>query len=454
MIETQNIEYKESWRDEYLKWICGFANAQGGTIYIGIDDNGNVIGLNDSKKLMEDIPNKIINKLGIVVDVNLYEKDNKEYICISVDSQPYPVSYNGEYHYRSGSTKQQLVGQQLNQFLIKKTGISWDSVPVVCSPDSLRMDSFDIFKELAVKNHRMNEADVNVDNKHLLDSLNLLDGDNLKRAGVLLFYHNPEKWIPGSTIKIGYFESDSEILYQDELRGSLLKQANEVIDLLYTKYFKGIISYDGIVRVENYPYPMEAIREAVLNAISHKNYATLVPIQIKVYSDHLTIANDCMFPEDWTVDNLLGMHKSRPYNPLIAGTLYRAGLIESWGRGIDKIINACKASGNNLPEFMVKPSEMSVAFKTKLKNPAIESKNPAIESLINQLSCKITTRQNIQTLFADVDTSVIFGRSDVQRICRVSYSLAGDIIAILKENEFVEAVKGYGKGKYRFQKLD
>ena len=69
MIETQNIEYKESWRDEYLKWICGFANAQGGTIYIGIDDNGNVIGLNDSKKLMEDIPNKIINKLGIVVDV-------------------------------------------------------------------------------------------------------------------------------------------------------------------------------------------------------------------------------------------------------------------------------------------------------------------------------------------------------------------------------------------------
>ena len=61
MAETQNIEYKELWRDEYLKWICGFANAQGGTIYIGIDDNGNVIGLNDSKKLMEDIPNKIVN---------------------------------------------------------------------------------------------------------------------------------------------------------------------------------------------------------------------------------------------------------------------------------------------------------------------------------------------------------------------------------------------------------
>ena len=137
------------------------------------------------------------------------------------------------------------------------------------------------------------------------------------------------------------------------------------------------------------------------------------------------------------------------------------GLIESWGRGIDKIINACKASGNKLPEFMVKPSEMSVTFEAKLqnlaievKNPAIEDENLAIEALINQLNCKVTTKQNVQTLFADVDTSVIFGRSDVEKICKVSYSLAGDIIAILKENELVEAVKGYGKGKYRFIKPD
>ena len=117
---------------------------------------------------------------------------------------------------------------------------------------------------------------------------------------------------------------------------------------------------------------------------------------------------------------------------------------------------------------MVKPSEMSVTFEAKLQNPAIEAENPAIEmknpaieaenlaieALINQLDCKVTTKQNVQTLFADVDTSVIFGRSDVEKICQVSYSLAGDIIAILKENELVEAVKGYGKGKYRFQKLD
>ena len=77
MAESQIIEYKESWRDEYLKWLCGFANAQGGTIYIGIDDAGSVVGVKDIKKLMEDIPNKIQSGLGIVADVNKHTKDGK-----------------------------------------------------------------------------------------------------------------------------------------------------------------------------------------------------------------------------------------------------------------------------------------------------------------------------------------------------------------------------------------
>lgn len=91
MAESQNIEWKESWRDEYLKWICGFANAQGGKIYIGTNDDGTVIGIQDSKKLMEDIPNKVRDILGIIVDVNLLSEDGKEYIEICVSSNTYPV---------------------------------------------------------------------------------------------------------------------------------------------------------------------------------------------------------------------------------------------------------------------------------------------------------------------------------------------------------------------------
>lgn len=139
MAESQNIEYKESWRDEYLKWICGFANAQGGRIYIGVSDDGKVVGVSDSKKLVEDIPNKIRNILGIIADVNLLHKDGADYIEIIVEPCTYPVDYRGEYHYRSGSTKQQLHETALTEYLLSKTRQHWDAVPV----DN---DSFDIFR--------------------------------------------------------------------------------------------------------------------------------------------------------------------------------------------------------------------------------------------------------------------------------------------------------------------
>ena len=384
MSENQNIEWKESWRDEYLKWICGFANAQGGKIYIGTNDAGVVMGIRDSKKLMEDIPNKVRDILGIMVDVNLLIENSKEYIEICVNPNTYPVNYKGEYHYRSGSTKQQLKGQALNQFLLKKTGITWDSVPVQnVAVKELRNDSFDIFREQAVLSKRMNPKDVDATNEHLLDSLNLLEQGMLKRAAVLLFHHNPEKWMPGAYVKIGYFETDSELRYQDEIHGSLISQADKVVDLIFTKYLKAEISYQGVTRVETYPFPKEAIREAVFNAIAHKFYGALIPIQIRVYTDKIIIANDCIFPDDWTVDDLMGSHRSRPYNPLIANTFFRAGFIEAWGRGIEKIKDSCAEAGNPIPEYMVKKEEIAVMFQG-LGSYTNQATNQATNQVTNQ----------------------------------------------------------------------
>ena len=121
MTEHQNIEYKLSWHDEYLKWICGFANAHGGRIYIGKDDKGKVIGIVNAKKLMEEIPNKVKDIMGILVDVNLHNEDSNDYLEIVVESYLNPVSYKGQYHYRSGSTKQELKGAALNKFLLQRS---------------------------------------------------------------------------------------------------------------------------------------------------------------------------------------------------------------------------------------------------------------------------------------------------------------------------------------------
>ena len=130
MKENQNIEFKESWRDEYLKWICGFANAQGGKMYVGVRDNGEVCGVADAKRLMEDIPNKVKDVLGIIVDVNQLKEGELDYIEIDVASYPYPISYKGHYYSRSGATNQELKGAALDRYMMRTLGKTWDGVPV------------------------------------------------------------------------------------------------------------------------------------------------------------------------------------------------------------------------------------------------------------------------------------------------------------------------------------
>jgi ATP-dependent DNA helicase RecG len=136
----------------------------------------------------------------------------------------------------------------------------------------------------------------------------------------------------------------------------------------FTKYIKAPISYEGINRVETYEYPKDAVREALLNAIAHKDYSSGVPIQISVYTDKIIIWNEGQLPENWTVKNLLEKHASRPYNPDIANALFRSGYIESWGRGTLKIIRECKQAGIPEPVFSYDSSDISVEFRKDIYN--------------------------------------------------------------------------------------
>ena len=362
MAESQNIEYKESWRDEYLKWICGFANAQGGTIYIGIDDAGNVVGVKDVKKLMEDIPNKIQQGLGIVADVNKHTKDGKDYLEIKVDPSSFPISYHGEFHYRSGATKQQLTGIALTEFITKKTGVRWEDVTVDgITVDDLDAESFKIFRREALRSKRMTEAELNISNEELLSKLKLLSNGELKRSAVLLFYGDPSIVQNGSYVKVGKFERGT-VAYHDDLEGSLISTADKVVDLIYLKYLKAKITYEHDRRVETYPFARNAIREAIYNAIAHNCYMYGTPIQIRIEEEQIIISNRCILPEGWTAETLMQPHDSIPYNPDIANVFFRAGYIETWGQGIQKICDECIALGAELPKYEILGTGIRVYF--------------------------------------------------------------------------------------------
>lgn len=363
-MENQNIEYKEGWRDEYIKWICGFANSKGGDMFIGVDDKGNVVGIQNAKKLSEDLPNKIKDILGILVDIDILEEKEKTYIKINVDAYPYPVSYKGNYYIRIGATNQELKGASLDKFLLQKQGLKWDGTPEPYTKlENLSEQSFDIFKNRASETQRVDENIQKYSNDEVLDKLNLyMPNGMLKKAAVLLFHPRPDKIFTGASIKIGFFRTDDDLAYQDEILGSLFEQVDKVMDLLQTKYLSAKIEYQGLQRKETLPIPIEALREAVLNAIIHKDYSSGIPIQISVYDNKLMIWNEGELPQDWTVAKLKIKHPSRPYNPDIANAFFRAGLIESWGRGTIKIINEMRKAQLPTPNFKYDDSGFYIIF--------------------------------------------------------------------------------------------
>jgi ATP-dependent DNA helicase RecG len=350
MPEQQNVEYKQSWRDEYIKWICGFANAQGGKIYIGIDDKGEVIGLDDYKKLMDDIPNKIVSHLGLVVDVNLHKKAEKYYIEIDVPVSTVPISYHGVHHYRSGSTKQELKGTALHDFLLKKIGLTWDDTVVKdATIQDIDEGAVDSFLKASIKSGRIYE---NADKDDLLTLLQNMDlvtpQDKPRAAAILLFGKKPQRHFIHSYFKIGKFgASDADLKFQDTVEGNIFEMVDRVIRLLKERYLISPITYAGIQRIETLEYPEPALREAVLNAIVHKDY-TNTTIQLSVYDDKLMLWNPGQLPVDVPLEKLTQKHPSRPRNKHIAEAFFRAGYIESWGRGIEKIMTAFKETG--LPE--------------------------------------------------------------------------------------------------------
>lgn len=366
MSEHQNIEYKQSWRDEYLKWICGFANANGGTIFIGKDDSGSVVGVDEAKRLLEEIPNKVRDVLGIMVDVNLHETKQGDYLEIVVEPYPNAISYKGQYHYRSGSTKQELKGNSLNEFLLKKSGKTWDDViEPRATFDDIDENTFSAFLKMSEEKGRMPET-AGLTIEQAFDKLLLTENGQLKRAAIILFGKNPERFYPNTFVKVGYFR-ENDILFHDVVEGNLFTLLREVSNLLNFKYFTKKIHFEGLYRVETGEYPAPAIREMLLNALIHRNYMGSM-IQIRVYDDSINIWNDGSLPAGISSDSLKRPHRSIPRNPIIAGVCFKGGLIDSWGSGTIRIIETCKQAGLPEPELIEEFGGFLVTlFKNNLK---------------------------------------------------------------------------------------
>ncbi len=236
-VESQNIEFKSNWRDEYLKAICSFANTDGGKLTIGVDDRGNPVGVRNAGKLMEDIPNKVRNKLGIIPSVEIESIKSKEVINVLINPSSVPISYHGKFYIRSGSTVQELKGKGLTRFLISKSDRDWDEyIEERAAINDISSEAIERFKEIAVK--RLPFVKEEKDIVKFLEKLNLLENGKLKRAAILLFGKNPKKFFTGAFIKVGKFLTDTDIVSSNERQIKSLMYVKEKGKITNKEYRK------------------------------------------------------------------------------------------------------------------------------------------------------------------------------------------------------------------------
>lgn len=411
MPEQQNIEYKQNWHDDYLKWVCGFANAHGGTIYIGKDDDGKTVGVEDYKKLMDDLPNKIRDVLGIMAEVNLHEESGLYFIEIITPPYSVPISLRGNYYYRSGSTKQELKGNALMEFLLRKSGKTWDDVvePRATLAD-IDEETVKQFKADAAKAGRLPTDDSTLSLADFLNKLRLTENEQLKRAAIVIFGKDPGRFYPNQFVKIGRFGAeDDDLKFQEVVEGNLLHLLRETVFELNRKFFVKPISFEGLQRIEKDEYPVAAVREILLNALVHRDYMSSF-IQVRIYDDKFWVWNSGKLPEDISIESLRVVHSSHPRNPLIADVCFKGGYIDSWGRGTLKIINACREA--ELPEPSITEQFGGMLVEIFKNRYAAE----------NLKKLGLNERQLMAVAYVKENGSIT--NSKYQTVCRVSKSTA------------------------------
>lgn len=430
-MENQNIEYKESWRDEYLKWICGFANAQGGKLYIGIDDTGAVCGVENAHRLSEDIPNKIVALLGIVADVNILNQEGKNYIEIDVTPSNVPISYKGKYYYRSGSTMQELNGVALQQFILKKMGRSWDDmVHERATVDDLDRDAIDFFLRKGIQAGRIDPSEANAPTATVLQNLNLVDDEgHLKNAALLLFCKKPGRYFTGTEFKIGRFHTNiADLSSQEMIEGSIIQMADRVVRMLKDKFLTMPIHYEGLQRIEKLEVPEDALREILYNAICHKDY--LGPqIQMRVWDHYVEIWNDGELPEKITPENIEDVHASYPRNKNLAFAFYKAGFIESWGRGWKKICDGFVAAG--LPKPTIESIQGGVLVTFQRNNVNLKMTDGTLINSQNDSQTGVETKEGKHS------ENIV--ESIVESIVEKLPTMRGRILKIVWKNPYASA---------------
>ena len=360
--EGYNLEFKENYSKNIGREICAFANATGGKIIIGISDKGEKTGFKISNRIRSEIQD-IARKSDPSIKIDIGNIDSNILIVSVFEGEEKPCSYGGKFFIREGANTQQLTREEIRTFFQKEGRILFDEI---------LNKNFDINKDFDNPKYNKFLARAGIskvaNKKIVLENLGLLKDEYMKNAGILLFAKNVTKFFINATITCCIFKGKSkvEILDRKEFDSDIYSNYENVILYLQKNLKTRYVIKNAGPRQEVLEIPEEVLREAILNAILHRDYFEKgACIMVEIYLDRIEISNPGglaagLKPEDFG-------KKSLSRNPLLFGLVHRMGLVEKVGSGIERMRATMRNASLDEPNF-----EFRTFFTVMLKRPVWE----------------------------------------------------------------------------------
>ncbi|NOR77772.1 MAG: hypothetical protein GQ523_04970 [Methanophagales archaeon] len=447
--ESQNLEFKESLKlkEEIGETVSAFSNSDGGVVLVGIFDSGEPIGVDIGGNTLEELANHIKRNTDpqIFPTVKIQEVSGKKVVMIEVrESQEKPVFFKNHAYKRVGKTNQMISSSEVRK-LAKESGerIYWDEQ--ICKEASLE----DIEEEKGrwfvkeAKKQRGLDIPEDLPLEEVLMRLKLTRNKKLTNAAILLFGKNPQKFFTRPEVKCIRFKGTDvagKMLDFKVIQTNLFDQLTESEKFIYNNISMAAWIEDWkLQRQEKWEYPPKAIREALANALCHREYETTSSVQVRIFDDRIEFWNPGKLPEGWTVETLKQVHESIPRNPAIAKQFFWVKYIEEVGTGTNKIIEWCTDWGLPEPEFEFTGTSLVVTFR----------KSKLTDEYLEQLD--LNERQQIAITYLKEHGKI--ERKTYCNICSVGKTVAHEELADMVNKELIEMV-GKGRGVYYILRMN
>lgn len=374
--ETQEFKQTTGQRTEAAKTVCAMLNHKGGRVFFGVDKNGKIVGQSVTDKTIEDVVHEIHAIIPPVypnIERISLGRDENEVIVVTVKKgTKVPYSIHGKAYKRVGTTKKEMSDDECEEMILERRhgSSNWENqIADGWSINNLESDEIVATLEEAIRRGRTDEPRTrNVED--ILRGFKLMKGDKILRAAVVLFGKSsvllPD--FPQCQIKLAKFRGTDKSeffdnrMYEGNAFELLRKGETFIRDNIpiESRFISGKIEREDIPL-----YPPLATREALANALCHRDYSIAGgAVTVGLYSDKLEITSPGKLHFGITIDDLYRTHESKLWNPLIASVFYRRGIIETWGRGTNKMAELAAEAGLSRPEFEERTGSLVVRFRS------------------------------------------------------------------------------------------